>query len=353
MRSIVLWVGVLFGTLYSQDSTYYFYHRLPYGSEALYNPLFVMINGGYDVLQFDGMQRRLSYYPYYRGGNNVVKNLSAPFAAINRFGVRNFLHQEVLPLNFSPKKSAGWPNYNLHLIGGGMTYAALGEWYEQHGMTYPKTAAAVTVAAEHLLNETIEATDITGDNIDAIADVYLFDLGGIILFSIDGVQKFFGETLNMRDWSFQPMFSVRDGSLRNNGQYFSMKWKWFDDEHWHLFYFFGLEGLAGTSYRFNDGTSLSGGFGFRGKKRSLIDQQYNRYAVDLAWNVGLFYDKNNSLLVSLFFSDTLDDRVTVNMYPGVVTLFGISPGAALIINSRFQPTFGITLSYIPGVAITQ
>lgn len=353
MRSLLFGVVVLCSTLYSQDSTYYFYHSLPYGSEALYNPLSVILNGSYDVLQFDGMPRNISRYPYRHAIRNVTSNLGNPFAPIRRFGFGNFFQQEILPLSSSARTSAGWPNYNLHLIGGGMTYVALTEWYAQHGFSYPKISAGVTVAAQHFLNEVVEAADVSGDNIDAIADVYLFDLGGVILFSFDGVQKFFGETLHMRDWSFQPMFSLRDGTLHNNGQYFSMKWSWFGDKHWSAFYFFGLEGLAGTSYRFDDGTAISGGFGFRGKKRSLFNKQHNRYAVDLAWNIGLFYDKNNSLLASLFFSDTLNDMLTVNVYPGIIDLFGVSPGVAVIINNQLKPTIGITLTYIPGIAITQ
>ncbi len=353
MRFVALGVAVLCSTLYSQDSTFFFYRNLPYGSEALYNPLTVILNGSYDVLQFDGMPRNISRYPYYRGGKNVIANLGNPFPAIRRFGVGNFLQQELLPLNTSTKKSAGWPNYNLHLIGGGMTYAALSEWYALHGFDYPNTAAGITVGVQHLLNETIEAADVNGDNIDAIADVYVFDLAGTILFSFDDVQQLFGETLNLRDWSFQPMFSLRDGTLHNNGQYFSMKWRWFNDKHWHAFYFFGLEGLAGASYRLDDGTAISGGFGFRGKKRSIVDKQHNRYGVDLAWNMGFFYDYNNSLLASLFFSDTLNDMVTLNLYPGVVELFGISPGIAVIVNDQLQPTFGVTLTYVPGVVVTK
>lgn len=353
MRIFIVGVAVLCSTLYSQDSPYYFYHHLPYGSDAIYTPVSVILNGGYDVLQFDGMQRNITRYPYQYAGRNVIANLRDPFPVIRWFGLKNFLRQEILPLGSSARTSAGWPNYNLHLIGGGMTYAALGEWYTQHGFEYPKTAAGISVGVQHLLNETVEAADVRGDNIDAIADVYVFDLAGIFLFSFDEVQKFFGETLSMRDWSFQPMFSLHDGALYNNGQYFSLKWKWFGNERWQAFYFFGLEGLVGASYRYDDGTALSGGFGFRGKKRSLINEQQNRYAVDLACNVGVFYDRNNSLLASLFFSDTLSDMLTLNVYPGVVNLFGISPGFALIVNNDFSATAGITLTYFPGVTLTQ
>jgi hypothetical protein len=337
-------------TTYSQER--YFYHGLPYGSESVYNPFQLILNGSYDVLQFDGMPRNLSYYPYKHAAREVFKNLADPFGPINRFGWKNFIQQEVLLFNFSPKKSQGWPNYNLHLIGGGMTYVAMSEWYETVGFEYPKIASAVTVGVQHFLNEVVESGYFSGDNVDPIADVYIFDLGGILLFSNDNVKNFFGNTLNLRDWSMQPMFSAVDGTLRNNGQYFSMKWKWFGNERWHAFYYFGLEGLGGVSYTFIDGTALSGGVGLRGKNRNIIDEKNNRFGIEMEWNVGMFYDRNNSLLASLFLSGSLNDMVTINIYPGVFNIFGFSPGAALILDNKLRPTFGLTFTYVPGIAFT-
>lgn len=339
------------GICYSQER--YFYHELPYGSEASYNPWNLILNGSYDVLQFDNMPRNLGWYPYRHASKVVLRNLSAPLPAISHFGWRNFLQQEVLLFNFSPKKSQGWPNYNLHLIGGGMTFAAMTEWYDVHGIVYPELMSLATVAAEHFLNEVVENGPLTGENVDPIADIYLFDLGGILLFSNDRVKEFFGRTLTMRDWSLQPMFAAKDGTLQNNGQYFSMKWKWFGNERWSAFYYFGLEGLVGASYRFAKEESFSTGVGFRGRKRILIDETSNRYAVDLSWNLGFFYDRNSSLLASLFVSNTLNDVLTMNLYPGTFTLFGLTPGAAVTFDRHFHPSFGITFSSIPGVALIQ
>ncbi len=350
-RGLSVFLVVLCYATISRSQEKYFYNGLSYGSESSYSPLNLILNGSYDVLQFDGMPRNILRYPYRSASSVVLHNLENPIGPISRFGWKNFVQQEVLLFNFSPKKSQGWPNYNLHLIGGGMTYAMMSEWYEYHGAAYPKTLSAITVGVQHFLNEVVENGYLTGDNVDPIADVYLFDLGGIFLFSSDAVKNFFGHTLNMRDWSLQPMFSVKDGTLRNNGQYFSMKWKWFGNERWHAFYYFGLEGLVGASYKFENNESLSGGFGFRGKKRQLIDKQFNRYAVDLSWNIGFFYDRNNSLLASVFFSNTLSDVMTVNVYPGVFSLFGFSPGAALGLDNRFRPTIGMTFSYVPGIVL--
>ena len=114
-----------------------------------------------------------------------------------------------------------------------MTARALREWYDENGYS-------------------------TGDNVDPIADIYVFDIGRIILFSFDNVNRFFSRTLNLADWSLQPSISVFNGTLRNNGQYFSIKWKFPSSAHWHLFYYFRLDGVLGTSHKWGDGAVLSG-----------------------------------------------------------------------------------------------
>jgi len=39
------------GTANHDTTQYFFYHALPYGSQATYNPMNVIINGGYGILQ--------------------------------------------------------------------------------------------------------------------------------------------------------------------------------------------------------------------------------------------------------------------------------------------------------------
>ena len=55
-----------------------------------------------------------------------------------------------------------------------------------------------------------------------MADLWLFDLGGIALFNVDALVRVFGGTLQAADWSNQATFTS-DGALRNNGQYFVYK----------------------------------------------------------------------------------------------------------------------------------
>ena len=99
----------------------YFYKGYDYGSQALYGPLWVFLNRGYDVLQDRTGSRSIFQQEYLHNGSNVGRNLLNPFPGISQRGWARFFREEIFPLSFS-KGSARWvPNYTLHLIGGGVT----------------------------------------------------------------------------------------------------------------------------------------------------------------------------------------------------------------------------------------
>ncbi|MGE5499244.1 MAG: hypothetical protein ACM3Q2_14270, partial [Syntrophothermus sp.] len=293
--------------------------------------------------------RRIFRLPYKTGAENVFKNLSSPFGAISRFGWGKFLSNEVFPIALDKNGAQWWPNYQLHLIGGGMTYTAMKEWYDYHKFPYPSLFSIATLACFHLTNEFVENESYRGDYVDPISDIYIFDIGGIVLFSFDGVNKFFREELNLADWSLQPSFNLSDASLQNNGQYFSVKWKIPSQENWHLFYYFGMNGIGGASYKFDNGTSISAAGGLRAKRRYVINENTNQMTLDMVWNAGVFYDRNNSLLASLLVSGQSDNAVNLNIYPGVLKLGKFSPGFWLVLKDTGKMMFGISTVYAPGL----
>ncbi len=330
----------------------FYYTGKDFGTEAMFNPVSLILNGSYDVIQFEGIGRNIESFPYAHSWAELSKNLSAPFAAINHYGWGNFFADQVLPFNFSPNHGQWWPNYNLHLLGGGMTYVRTAEWYELHGYPSPKWFSFGTMAVYHLLNEVVEAGEYSGYNVDPIADIYIFDLGGILLFSCDNVKRFFRDEVMLTDWSLQPAFSLTDGTLRNNGQYFAFKWRIPSSDRWHLFYLAGIDGMLGTSYLRDDKSMLSVGAGFRGISRTTLDQGTNRQTVVLAWNVGVFYDRENSLLASLTLTGTYADALSLNIYPGIVRIGPISPSFFLTLDQRGNPTVGVCTRWAPGIAYT-
>jgi hypothetical protein len=330
----------------------YFYHNLPYGSEALYNPVSLILNGSYDIIQNENRSNEIFKLPYGQGAANVFKNLGNPFSMISEYGWWNFIKREVFPLSMNVNDGQWWPNYELHLIGGGMTSVMMAEWYEDHGFASPMVWSVSTMTAYHLMNEFIENGSYQGNNVDPISDVYLFDIGGILLFTSEPVRRFFSEELHLTDWSLQPMLALNNGTLQNNGQYFSLKWKFPFSDSYSLFHYFGLRGLFGVSKRFETGEALSVGAGVRSESLKLLDPRFFLLTTVLKWEVGIFYDRNNSLLASFFFGGTRDNPVTLNIYPGIIKFGKFSPGVWANYSRNFGVGVGITTVWAPGVAVT-
>ncbi len=329
----------------------YFYKGRNFGSEAEYNPINVILNGSFDIIQLDGHQRDIFDFPYSSSIKNVLHNLGDPFPVIRRYGWGKFLENEIFPIDFAQKGAQWWPNYQLHLIGGGMTFVAVKEWYEQHNFPDPEIFSLATMATYHLMNEFVENGAYVGDNEDPIPDIYVFDIGGIVLFSFDGVDKFFSEQLNLTDWSLQPSFDLRNKTLQNNGQYFSIKWKLPFSNSWHFFYYFGMNGLTGLSYKFKDGEAISLGAGLRAKQLVTINQSVNQKSIQMTWNAGLFYDIDNSLMSSLFVSGLTSYRIDLNIYPGIIKIGPVSPGLWVVMRGSGRLMFGISTVWTPGLVV--
>ena len=186
----------------------YFYQHYDYGSQALYSPVWVFLNRGYDVLQDHVATRNILDQHYRTNTGNVLRNLANPFPAISADGWKTFLTEEIFPLSFTQHTARWVPNYTLHLIGGGTTYTALAEWFDDRSVPLPHLWSGLTLMASALVNETIENKGIVGYNTDAIADIWVFDIAGMILFSFDAPNRFFSREVVISDWSLQPTFTL-------------------------------------------------------------------------------------------------------------------------------------------------
>jgi hypothetical protein len=331
-----------------------FYHGLNYGSQAVYNPLAFIINSGYGILQYPNLSRDVFGIPYATGIRNVMRNLVDPLPAIREYGWSKFLSDEIYPGSLKRENGQYWSNYTNHLIGGGMNYVEACEWYRYHGFDNPKLLGLATIVVSHALNETVENGSYTGRNVDPIADVYVFNPLGIVFFSIDGVQEFFAQTLNMASWHAQPTLDFGTRTLENHGQNYSIKYPVPFARRISLFYYWGMNGLLGGSYRTNATDNVSVGAGMRaGRLYENPDHDLNarKMMADLTWNVGFFYDRNNSLLASLMLSGMDDYRIHANVYPGIIRLGRFSPGLFCAIGARREVISGLSVSVLPvGVA---
>jgi len=322
----------------------FFYTGKDYGSESLLNPISLIINGGYDVTQLQMITNRINDPEFKHKARVVFNNLAHPIESIKQYGVSKFIKGEFLPLSWDKGNMQWIPNYQQHLIGGGMLYTAMKEWYEYHGFPVPWLFSSITVMSQHLLNEIVESGAHEGWSVDEVSDFYFFDLGGIILFSFDNVNEFFSEELNLADWSLQSAITFPDGRV-NAGQYFSIKWKFPFSDDYSLFYRYGMGALFGASKKISDEDNISAGIGF--KTKHLVDVGANRQrTIETSWHAGIFYDRNNSLLASIVLSGVKEYFCMIDVYPGIIKFNNFSPGIWTVIGRNGNFMLGLSTRYV-------
>jgi len=335
-------------TIAGKQGTYFFYKGYDYGSQSLIHPLRMIINGGFGIMQVSSRHNEPGLIMYGRGMRNVTKNLLNPLWSISVNGFSDFFLREVFPVSVKKGQAQYWPNYMNHLIGGGMSFRMMTEYYRYHEVSHPTAWAGVTIFAYHFLNEIVENDGYQGPTTDPVADMWLFNPAGIILFSNDKVARFFSRTLHMTDWSFQPVWLPGSRELVNNGQNYAVKYNLNRRGSTSLFYHWGTHAELGLSFTRPDGRCLSAGLGLVAKNLFKIDQISK--TVDLAVSGGVFYDRNNSLLASLLFARTKDYRYRLNLYPGLVRIGPLKPGFFASINEDDRMLFGLTfgtLQHLP------
>ncbi len=332
-------------TIEGKPGTYYFYRGLEYGSQRLISPTRLILNGGFGIMQVENRHNRPFDIQYGRGIRNVGKNLLDPAWGIGVNGFWDFLSREVIPISVNSGDAQYWPNYMNHLIGGGMSYRMMEEYYRYHEVPHSKLAAGATIFAYHFLNEVVENDGYDGPTTDPVADFWIFNPAGVILFSHDGFARFFSEKLHMADWSYQPVYIPNTRELHNNGQNYAIKYHLNKEGSKSLFYHWGTHAELGMSFTRKDGRCISVGLGLVAKNLLEVDEISK--TLDLAVSGGVFYDRNNSLLASLLYAKTKDYRYRLNLYPGAVNLGPLKPGVFVALNQDHRVTYGVSFACVP------
>src|SRR3954469_8396340 len=134
-----------------------FYTNKPFGSESQFNPLSLVVNDGFDMLRTANTDRHVFDLDYPRMAHGAWLSITQPDKVLRVYGYDTWVRRQLLPLTGKKKGGGQWvPNYQIHLLGGGMTGVRLTEWYTQHGVAHPGLAAAGTAAIWHFGNEMIE-----------------------------------------------------------------------------------------------------------------------------------------------------------------------------------------------------
>lgn len=316
---------------YAGKKHYYFYRpEINFGSEASLSPDKVLLNGSFDVLRNGGHENNgetiaIDQLDYRTGFGNVWDNIRDPFSHIREYGWNEFLSREVLPTSLKKDRAQWVPNYGHHIIGSGMLWVRMSEWYAYHGYSHPQLLSFLTTTAYQFMNEALENNHATQTNVDPIADLLIFNPLGFLVFSFDNVKQFFSETIRMYDWSLQPVFNPANRFLENAGLQFTFKYNL--TEKYELFFYYGIYGIGGLSITFDEDSHLSLGAGTvvnRLNEHILHNSRLITPTTDGA--VGLFYDKKNSLLSSVILTGPRLYNIRANFYPGFASIGGLHPG---------------------------
>lgn len=349
LKIILVVLVIIPASLSAQNKKYYFYNPVPYGSESLYNPLTMVVNGGYDPFQMLDREPTWSNMYWNKAATNVWRCITAPAPIINKFGWKRFISTELIPTNLKIEEGQYAPNYALHLIGGGMEYRKISEWYDYHNVPAPFLCGAVTCMAFEYLNEIVENGMNYYPNIDCIPDILIFQPLGILLFSFDDVSEFFSSSLQLNDWSHPVAVTFAPFAIRNAAQIFVAKIPLNTTRTKSIFLNFGTFALLGYSAKLDEEHSLSFGGGLTSKGRRALPLQNGvpSNTIVVGPMAGVYYDRNNSLLASVVIADTYFMRYRFNVYPGIFFLGSCSPSFFLSIDSNGATTVGVTVASFP------
>jgi hypothetical protein len=335
--------------IYGQEKNYYFFRPYDYGSESLFNPISVFVNGGCDTYQQLDRPSTFAAIPWENGSVSVWRSITSPLPVISNFGWNQFLNQEIFPTSFDLNHAQWVPNYALHIIGGGMVSRKIAEWYDYNGYPLPYLLGAITVMASEYFNETVENGYNIYPNIDCIPDILIFQPLGILLFSSDEVSDFFSNRLSLNDWSQPAALSFAPLAFRNAGQNFVMKYALTESKSTSIFFHFGNFAILGLSLKRNleDAVSFGVGMASKGVKSLPVQNGVPSNTIEYGPMAGIYYDRNNSLLMSMVYSTSKNCRFRFNIYPGIISISCFSPGFFITVADPGVFIAGITMKILP------
>ncbi len=312
-------------------------------SRYLFLPVTMYINIAFDSAQVPAAFPQNDYFINHR---RLFDKISNPIRAINKDGGwAKFFSDEML-------SERVLPNITLHLMGGGYEFRTLAEWYEYHGFPVPYLLSFITFYAAEYGNEAIEYNNKVLTSHDFIADLLIFDLLGPLLFLDDDIAAFFHDTLQMRNWSSQPIFSLSQLKFINVGTSFVLRPYAFG-ETVRPFIYIGMNYLLGASFRISDTDCLSYGVGISVTKPFDPARDTQRdYLRKIRTAGGIFWDRKDAPLVTLLVNATEQYQYRLNVYPELFDFEHLNVGFFLAIDDTRHFVWGIALYKVIPIGMT-
>lgn len=291
-------------------------------------PVTNYINTAFDTAQ---VSRAFSQDHYWRNHGRVFERIYNPIESIeDDGGWDHFVHQEIL-------SSHVLPNLTLHLLGNSYDFRALAEWFDQYHVPLPYLWAFVTSYAGYLGNEAIEVSNPEVDATDHIADLYLFNLVGNLLFMSDAVTDFVQNDMQFRNWPGQPVFDVRQHNILNASNNYLLRPRIFGEKV-RPFLYFGLHYFAGVSVLLPSQKSLSLGAGL-----AAVNPFAGSSLEKVQPSGGVYWDDDDRLLASMIFNGTDNSIVRLNLYPDLFRFRTLDLGVFFGMADHGVPSFGMAI----------
>jgi hypothetical protein len=183
-----------------------------------------------------------------------------------------------------------------------------------------------------------------------VADFYIFEPAGHLIFSIDGVARFFGESLNTRIWPHQAGISVTTGEFVNTGLDMIMKVPLPLTDDLALFARMGMGSDLGLTLHRPGGWDYSLAFGFSASEPST-DPVTGDELIKAVLAGSFFIDRDDSLILSVHGTRGRGRNLTINVYPGAIGFLPSGLGAFLVVTRTNAVQFGISHRAFMGVGL--
>jgi len=322
-----------------------YYHPQDYGSESLYSPFGNFLSYSFDVLQ---LPDNFGTANFSKNAETVTNHLLSPNQAIeNEGGYQRFVNRQIFPID--PKHSndsyAALPNYALHMIGGGMVYRKDLEWFKKNNYKYPTLSASTMAMTAEFIQEVFEKNTTADD--DEIADMLIFRPLGMVLFHNDKFANFFMEQFDPAIWPSLQAYDINKQTIANAGIHYIYRPKLARYGNTGLFIYTGINNMLGLSHKLDLEHSLSWATGLSTQKIDLNSDQQ----AQLKHSLGIFYDRNKSLLASLVINDSGGSRFRFNLYPTNQSYLG-KLGYFITQNMQNEITAGIVYNIQFGIGFS-
>jgi hypothetical protein len=204
-----------------------------------------------------------------------------------------------------------------HFVELGISSRRLTEKLRAQGVPHAAAISGATSMVAGLMSEMYTHPGYSEGGGATVADIYVFDLGGVLAFNLDPVARFFARTMHATVWPSQVALTLPHLELANNANNLVFKIPLPFQDRVSLFLRTAVGAHVGATVHLDDGYDLSVGVG-KDATHQRNDPVTHVETVDVAASASLYLDRGGSLLGSVYWSQNDHRMLSFNVYPGIL-----------------------------------